>query len=76
MDDSKPGFMYLWLDATLIWRLLSKFVVTCPYHVLYIRQFQQMLFNYVNFRFSTMKKLSDLVHEKLVSMISGHGILD
>ena len=76
MDDSKPGFMYLWLDATLIWLLLSKFVVTCPYHVLYIRQFQQMFFNYVNFRFSTMKKLSDLVHKKLVSMISGHGILD
>ena len=36
--------------------------------------FQQMLNNYVNFGFFMMQKLS--AHEKLVSMIGGHGILD
>ena len=35
-----------------------------------------MLNNYVNFDFSIMKQLWDVGHEKLINIISRHGILD
>ena len=35
-----------------------------------------MLNIYVNFNFSIIKKLWDVYHEKLINIISRHGILD